>query len=360
MEPLGEISIKPCDHDTVKEGVMCILLLGPTGAGKSHFIESIASPDSLNISSDQLDGFTQEVRAYEVINPRISSRFSESSVYLIDTPGFSNADKTDMDVFNQVKGFMVSKKLGLVMRTTILKLQSLLEKSPFDMRRLTIVTMMWDTIATSMGEQMAYGRFDEYRHNIFKEFVKAEARVSQYRGTRESALRILHDTVDQGYHGVGLYASDISESSLGLSHLFPVVATNLGMSRSKQRDYREQKREFYANPNKRLESIVLPALQKADEDVKRIRDQLLALQPDGSIEIHYEFDRLWVQDREDEIYYTKEDITAIQDALARSGPGTDPSGLEQTLAKAQEALDQARKALRAQEELHEIGSYGEI
>ncbi|KAF9050566.1 hypothetical protein BJ165DRAFT_1402265 [Panaeolus papilionaceus] len=81
-----------------------ILIIGPTGAGKSSFIEALAGPYSSvnNLSSSQLEGYTQHVSVYEV--KRIEWR--SSPVYLIDTPGFAVEKISSLEIVNQVQRLM--------------------------------------------------------------------------------------------------------------------------------------------------------------------------------------------------------------------------------------------------------------
>lgn len=74
-----------------------------------QFIECLAGSASLQISSDQLDQGTQEVRAYKVINPQVDIS-DKYSIYLIDTPGFSSPDHMDVEVFDKVGKFLIDKE----------------------------------------------------------------------------------------------------------------------------------------------------------------------------------------------------------------------------------------------------------
>ncbi|KAF9040958.1 hypothetical protein BJ165DRAFT_1493560 [Panaeolus papilionaceus] len=82
----GPISIVPITPELMKgELVYLYILMGPTGSGKSSFIESLAPDQHLDISKDSLESMTQEVNCYQVVN--LTNQRS-GSIVLMDTPGF--------------------------------------------------------------------------------------------------------------------------------------------------------------------------------------------------------------------------------------------------------------------------------
>ncbi|PPR07916.1 hypothetical protein CVT24_000654 [Panaeolus cyanescens] len=97
-------------------GVFVILLVGPTGSGKSSFIEALADNKSLGISKDQLEGFTQNVTAYHVENMMVKWRQGrgrwtqpDSPVCFLDTPGFSDTKISEMEVMDQLSTLITPK-----------------------------------------------------------------------------------------------------------------------------------------------------------------------------------------------------------------------------------------------------------
>ncbi|KAF9041675.1 hypothetical protein BJ165DRAFT_1490294 [Panaeolus papilionaceus] len=83
------------------------LIMGPTGAGKSSFIEALAG-ESCNflISKDQLSGYTQHVTDYALINVTTSSG---NPIHIIDTPGFADTNISELEVITMINEW-ISKK----------------------------------------------------------------------------------------------------------------------------------------------------------------------------------------------------------------------------------------------------------
>ncbi|KAF9047730.1 hypothetical protein BJ165DRAFT_1119625 [Panaeolus papilionaceus] len=88
-----------------------ILLLGPTGSGKSTFIEALAEEGSaLGISKNQLDSVTQDIVSYQLVNVHQKRdhdrKHDEYTFHIIDTPGFSDNALSELKVFNMLVEWM--------------------------------------------------------------------------------------------------------------------------------------------------------------------------------------------------------------------------------------------------------------
>ncbi|KAF9033884.1 hypothetical protein BJ165DRAFT_1567260 [Panaeolus papilionaceus] len=99
LKIIGEISVDPVT-DRLPEDAFIYLLLGPTGAGKSCFIQALAGDSQdLGISKDQLAGFTQKASAYKLVNVLFQEEEGDRQIYLVDTPGFSDPKISSLGVF---------------------------------------------------------------------------------------------------------------------------------------------------------------------------------------------------------------------------------------------------------------------
>ncbi|KAF9030790.1 hypothetical protein BJ165DRAFT_1535627 [Panaeolus papilionaceus] len=99
LEVTGDISVKPVTK--IPGGKVVYIIMGPTGAGKSTFIEALAGgSQNLAISSDQLAGFTQHVTAYKLVN--VVRRYTGRVIYLVDTPGFSDDKISEIEVMDML------------------------------------------------------------------------------------------------------------------------------------------------------------------------------------------------------------------------------------------------------------------
>ncbi|KAF9032184.1 hypothetical protein BJ165DRAFT_1616381 [Panaeolus papilionaceus] len=81
-------------------GYYVFVLLGPTGSGKSTFIESLAPNTSLGLSSNRLEGFTQSVAIYRIVN--IKSKRG-NPIYLVDVPGFADTKISSMGIVSMLR-----------------------------------------------------------------------------------------------------------------------------------------------------------------------------------------------------------------------------------------------------------------
>ncbi|KAF9037165.1 hypothetical protein BJ165DRAFT_1532552 [Panaeolus papilionaceus] len=179
-----------------------ILILGPTGAGKSTFIETLDSNKSLKISSNQLEGFTQSISLYRLINVKRGLY----PVYLIDVPGFADTKISEMKIVLILKDWMKAVELNYIFR--VLYLTSVNNpRLPGSHRQvlrtfqaltgvntgksITVVTTMWNCVWNETGRKRAESNFNQLQADIWKEYVDQGTEILKFHNTQESALSIL-------------------------------------------------------------------------------------------------------------------------------------------------------------------------
>ncbi|KAF9030171.1 hypothetical protein BJ165DRAFT_1616708 [Panaeolus papilionaceus] len=190
------------EHDF--NGGSAILILGPTGAGKSTFIEALASNTSLGISSNQLEGFTQSISVYQFLN--VWHAQENSPIYLIDVPGFSDPKISEMKILSLLKKWREETGLGWFSRILYFMpiniprlpgsqrevLQTFQALTGIDTAQgITVVTTMWDRLRTEAAKQRAEHTFNQLRDEIWKEYIEKRAEMLKFHNTQESALSIL-------------------------------------------------------------------------------------------------------------------------------------------------------------------------
>ncbi|PPR03135.1 hypothetical protein CVT24_008488 [Panaeolus cyanescens] len=242
------VRVKPRNDWSTMSEVYIMLLAGPTGAGKSSFIEAMGNDKYLGISKDQLQGFTQTVTAYEVEN--VLARFGTNMrpVCLLDSPGFSDANISELEIIEQVKKWLHDQRFDIVdtiayfypitvnrlpgsRRKTIEMMKALITREKYNEGTLTIVTTMWDQVCNGRLRQRADDNFAYLSENVFKDMIAKGTCLTKFANTQKSALDILtsslehyhkafwcalldddmdHDDLRQEAHGRHLYADLIS------------------------------------------------------------------------------------------------------------------------------------------------------
>ncbi|KAF9047931.1 hypothetical protein BJ165DRAFT_1127646 [Panaeolus papilionaceus] len=186
-------------------------IMGPTGAGKSSFIEALAGESGqLSISKDQLDGYTQTVNAYHLVNVLSTTPGlpSPGPVYLIDTPGFSDAKISEVEIIDMVRKWLKNNDLQYVnrilffipiaetrlpgsRRKTIKMIKQLLAQGN-DRGTVTFVTTMWDTLHNERTRKRAESNFVQLGDEVFQDFFgKYRECITQFMNTKNSALQVL-------------------------------------------------------------------------------------------------------------------------------------------------------------------------
>ncbi|KAF9031048.1 hypothetical protein BJ165DRAFT_1411261 [Panaeolus papilionaceus] len=200
LEVTGDISVKPVTK--IPGGKVVYIIMGPTGAGKSTFIEALAGgSQNLAISSDQLAGFTQHVTAYKLVN--VVRRYTGRVIYLVDTPGFSDDKISEIEVMDML-GDWLEQNWGEYPTNFVLVLQ--LTRLPGSRRRtikmlkeslgettgsVTVTTTMWDTLHSERTRSRAEKTFEQLKDQVFKEFFGRETNLLRFMGTRTSALQVM-------------------------------------------------------------------------------------------------------------------------------------------------------------------------
>ncbi|KAF9032553.1 hypothetical protein BJ165DRAFT_769234 [Panaeolus papilionaceus] len=204
----GDVSVEPVTARIPQDPYPFLyVIMGPTGAGKSSFIEAFAGESQkLSISKDQLAGYTQAVTAYRLVNVIYTEYDPPSPVYLIDTPGFSDSKISEIEVLNMVRKWVqdnnlyysktvlyltpiTETRLPGSRRRTFKMLEKLLDGSPAS---LIVITTMWDTVHSERTRQRAESNFAQLRDETLKEFIdNPSTDIIKFMNTRNSALQAI-------------------------------------------------------------------------------------------------------------------------------------------------------------------------
>ncbi|KAF9034795.1 hypothetical protein BJ165DRAFT_1511655 [Panaeolus papilionaceus] len=207
----GSVSVKLVDNNTNPEQDTwsnTFLLLGPTGAGKSAFIEALASDSSLQISSHQLEGFTQKISTYQLVN----ATRNNAPIYILDVPGFADTKVSEMGIVSMLKEYMNENQfqpLDQILylmpinnprlpgshRKTLKTFQALTVVQAA--RGVVIVTTMWNCVWGNSATKRAEATFTQLQDIIWKDYIEHGSRIVKYQNTQESALSVLSAAFDK-------------------------------------------------------------------------------------------------------------------------------------------------------------------
>lgn len=181
-----------------------ILVMGSTGTGKSTFI-NLVSGSNLRVGT----GLRSQTATVE-----LSKTFEHKSqrIVMVDTPGFDDTVKSDADVLTTIATYLAHLyREGIQIRAivymhritdnriggTALRNFRMFEAicGPSARRNAIIVLNMWDQVKKDVAE----AREKELRESdlFFKAAVTAGARTMRHWGSRESAIPILDNLLNQ-------------------------------------------------------------------------------------------------------------------------------------------------------------------
>ncbi|KAF9034844.1 hypothetical protein BJ165DRAFT_666679 [Panaeolus papilionaceus] len=245
-------------------------LLGPTGSGKSSFVEAIASNPSLGLSSDKLEGFTQSVSIYQVINAVPYNH----PLYLVDVPGFADSKISAMSVVSMIKDMIQTSPNLLVFnilyhtpinnprlpgsQRQVLRTFEALTGSG-SAKNITVVSTMWDSICNENSKRRAERNFSQLRGEIWVDYIARGANIVKFYNTPESAFTIL----DSAYDRSGWYGAFNIHNSINL----PLQVTSFAPHIHRDLQTRIQELQMQqANIQLELQTVT----EQLDEELKAI------------------------------------------------------------------------------------------
>jgi len=200
-----------------------VVVMGPTGAGKSTFIERATGHDGKTIGH-KLRSFTSDIRTVRTTHPTAGY-----PVLLVDTPGFDDMDGSDMEIIIRVVEFLVKIYKGDFDLASIVYLHKISDNRmtravPKNLRIFTslcgqkvmpsvaLATTMWSKVTSVEGN----GREEELRCDFWKEMVEAGCRIHRFKDTHDSAWHIIGDDSERSNTAV-LFQSEVVNAALPLT-----------------------------------------------------------------------------------------------------------------------------------------------
>ncbi|KAF9032205.1 hypothetical protein BJ165DRAFT_777023 [Panaeolus papilionaceus] len=188
------------------------VLLGPTGSGKSTFIESLAPNTTPGLSSNKLEGFTQSVNIYRIVNIKTKAMYP---IYLVDVPGFADTKISSMGIVSMLRKMIQTNnnphfnilyftpihnpRLPGSQRRVLRTFEAL--TGPRSARSIMIVSTMWDLVWGESASRRTESNFSQLQDEIWKPYISRGSHIVRFQNTQESALTILDGAWGQGYYG---------------------------------------------------------------------------------------------------------------------------------------------------------------
>ncbi|KAF9043887.1 hypothetical protein BJ165DRAFT_1528480 [Panaeolus papilionaceus] len=214
----GPVSVAPVTPKDVKgEGLAVHILMGPTGSGKSAFVESLSGADQdLDISKNSLESVTKDVTCYRVVNVAYSGVW-QTTYLLLDNLGFLDTYLSESRITSMITDKLDSLsqsaervivtivyfqpitdiRLGASKRDAIKLLRAFAKT--FKAKKVVVVTTMWNNIATAKHIENANRGFNCLRDEILASADEPAFQLTKFMLFKDLALSNLDGISDWSY-----------------------------------------------------------------------------------------------------------------------------------------------------------------
>ncbi|XP_006459417.1 hypothetical protein AGABI2DRAFT_65890 [Agaricus bisporus var. bisporus H97] len=178
--------------------------MGPTGAGKSYFIDLLTGQKGKR-AGNSLKTVTSQIQA-----TRVRRQGHGDRIVLVDTPGFDDTTRSDMETLQIISDWLQKTYSKQVKLSGLIYLHRITDNrmagSPYRnlrmfgelcgdvaMTQVRLVTTMWGKVKPEIGE----AREKEVRERFWKSFIEKGSRTERLRDTTgEEAWRIVEQLID--------------------------------------------------------------------------------------------------------------------------------------------------------------------
>lgn len=187
--------------EEVRTEDIIIVIMGPTGSGKSSFIDKVVTEGMGEGVGHGSTSCTREVKATRCT-------LKGSSVVLVDTPGFDDTERSDWEILEIISNWLNEEyQTGTILSALLwfhrisdnrmggspLKNLRVFEKlcGKCAMSKVVLVTTMWDEVEYHVGE----ARLEELKVTYWKAMISRGSKTFEYGNTRESAIQLIQSVV---------------------------------------------------------------------------------------------------------------------------------------------------------------------
>ncbi|KAL4061757.1 P-loop containing nucleoside triphosphate hydrolase protein [Scleroderma citrinum] len=204
-------------YDLVNDDVI-IAIMGPTGAGKSSFISKVTGKVNEGVGH-MLTSYTSEIKVTKC------GDMGFGNVVLVDTPGFDDTKKSDLEILDLISKWLNETYGRDVLVSAILYFHRITDNrmagTPLKnlrvfqklcgedaMAQVILVTTMWDEVDEGTGAE----RLKELESNYWKGMISRGSTTFRYENTPESAKHLLEEIAKMKWnHREVLLQQEISE-----------------------------------------------------------------------------------------------------------------------------------------------------
>lgn len=262
----------------IRKDDIIIAFMGPTGAGKSYFIDLLTGQKGRR-AGDTLRSVTSEIQAIRVRHPQYDDR-----IVLVDTPGFDDTFRTDMEILGMISDWLGKTYKQDVRLSGLIYLHRITDNrmagSPLkNLRmfgklcgdtaafRVILVSTMWEKVKQEVGE----ARQKQLEGMFWKDLIEKGSNVDRLeRSDTGEAWRIVEKMIvmDQEREKV-LLQEEIVDLKLHLNET--EAGKTLYTSLQKLlADQKETLKSLLAQVDKSNDQRLKKELQK---EYKKIQDQ---------------------------------------------------------------------------------------
>ncbi|TEB18245.1 hypothetical protein FA13DRAFT_1803900 [Coprinellus micaceus] len=202
------------DLITKKSGII-ILLLGRSGAGKSHFINVAAGKKIASVSGSlTADKNELVVQHFTIDNRQPRNPNSPDKLILVDTPGFDNyyREVNDATILQRISEWLTSRCSldarfgGVIYFHDITQDRGAMEYNhtwpaayltdPEPVRHLLLATAKWDRVPAHPHAANYEEREDILSRTVWSRMLARGARVARFANTTDSAWMVLSQLLE--------------------------------------------------------------------------------------------------------------------------------------------------------------------
>jgi len=266
-----------------------IALMGPTGAGKSTFINVATKQDGKTIGH-KLKSCTSEIRAVRYFHPQRK----DAPIVFVDTPGFDDTHKSDTEILKIIADWLEktynnkNKLAGIIylhrisdnrMAGTPLKNLRMFANLCGDdaTKNVILATTMWELFQGDEGDR----RVKQLQEKYWKGMLDNGSTVAQFRPTTfDSAWEIVNIIVgkDSGHHSRPLLIQEemvdlgrqLSETKAGIT-LYDTLQRLLA---EQQETVRQLRDEAQTQNNPQLVEELNSQYEQIRENIRKTFDQV--------------------------------------------------------------------------------------